>query len=83
MNIPDPELRKTEKKCKLLAEIQESFQHVIYDLERRYGAVVRAQMIRPVVGGGAAEEKVVLTEVERDSSCRNTDTDPPVSQQAR
>lgn len=68
MNIPEPELLRAEKKCNVLAEIQESFQHVIDDLERRYDAVVRAQIIRPVVGGGAAEERVMLTEIKKDGS---------------
>jgi hypothetical protein len=64
MNIPTPELRKAERKCNILAEIDEDFSHVIEDLERRYKADIRVQVIRPVVGGGVGSEQIILTEVE-------------------
>lgn len=63
MNIPALELRKAEKKCNILAELEEDFRHVIDKLEERYGVKVRVQVIRPVVGGGAAPERIVISEI--------------------
>lgn len=65
MNIPASELRKAERKCNILAEIQEDFRHVIDNLERRYGSNIRVQVIRPVIGGGAGPERIILVEVHR------------------
>ena len=63
MNIPTLELRKAEKKCNILAEIGEDFRHVIDNLEQRYGVKVRVQVIRPVVGGGAGSERIIISAV--------------------
>jgi hypothetical protein len=65
MNVPTIELRKAEEKCTILAEIEEDFRHVIDDLERRYETNIRAQIIRPVIGGGAGPERIILVEVQR------------------
>jgi hypothetical protein len=65
MNIPKPELQDAEKKCNILAEIGEDFSHVIEALMRQYDASVRVQVIRPVIGGGAGSEQIILTEIER------------------
>lgn len=64
MNIPAMELRKAEKKCNILAELEEDFRHVIDKLEERYGVKVRVQVIRPVVSGGAGPERIVISEIE-------------------
>ena len=65
MNIPKPELQDAEKKCNVLAEIGEDFSHVIEALMLQYGASVRVQVIRPIIGGGVGPEQIILTEVER------------------
>jgi hypothetical protein len=65
VNVPELELQNAERKCNILSEIEEDFHHVIRDLERRYGAVIRVQIIRAIVGGGAGRQRVVLSEVER------------------
>ncbi len=64
MNIPALELRKAEKKCNILAELDEDFRHVIDKLERRYGVKLRVQVIRPVVGGGAGPERIIISAIE-------------------
>jgi hypothetical protein len=64
MNIPAPELQKAEKKCNILAELDEDFRHVIDNLERRYGVKLHVQVIRPVVGGGAGSERIVISVIE-------------------
>lgn len=65
MNVPEFEVRNAERRCNILSEIQEDFRHVIDDLERRYGAMIRVQIIRPIAGGGAGRERILLSEVER------------------
>ncbi|HTU47098.1 MAG TPA: hypothetical protein VMF91_18700, partial [Bryobacteraceae bacterium] len=64
MNIPELELRKAEKKCTILAELEEDFRHIIDNLERRYRVKVRVQVIRPVVGGGAGSERIIISVIE-------------------
>jgi hypothetical protein len=64
MNIPALELRRAEKKCNILAELDEDFGHVIDKLERRYGVKIRVQVIRPVVGGGAGPERIIISVIE-------------------
>jgi hypothetical protein len=68
MNIPAIELRKAERKCNILAEIEEDFRHVIDDLERRYETNIRVQVIRPVIGGSAGPERIILAEVHRSNA---------------
>jgi hypothetical protein len=65
MNIPASELREAERKCNMLADIGEGYLHIIDDLERRYNAEVRVQIIRPVVGGGAGPRRIILVQIER------------------
>ncbi|HEX4166428.1 MAG TPA: hypothetical protein VHZ55_13250 [Bryobacteraceae bacterium] len=65
MNIPKPELLDAEKKCNILAEIGEDFSHVIEALMSQYDASIHVEVIRPVIGGGAGPERIVLTETER------------------
>jgi hypothetical protein len=62
--IPALELRKAEKKCTILAELEEDFRHIIDNLERRYGVKVRVEVIRPVVGGGAGSERILLSAIQ-------------------
>jgi hypothetical protein len=64
MNIPLFELRKAERKCNILSEIDEDFRHVVDDLERKYEAIVDVLIIRPVVGGGVGPVRIVLSELE-------------------
>jgi hypothetical protein len=71
--IPAPELRKAEKKCTILVELEEDCRHIIDNLERRYGAKVRVQVIRPVVGGGAGPERIVISAIEEvDAQAKET-----------
>jgi hypothetical protein len=65
MNIPASELREAERKCNTLADIGEDYLHIIDNLERRYSAEVRVQIIRPVVGGGAGPKRIILVQIER------------------
>ncbi len=64
MNIPVLELRKAEKKCNILAELDEDFRYIIDNLERRYDVKLHVQVIRPVVGGGAGSERILLSVIE-------------------
>jgi hypothetical protein len=68
VNIPRLELLNAEHKCNMLAEIDESFQYIIENLERRFGVNVRVQMIRPVIGGGAGQKQIILSEIHNVSS---------------
>lgn len=73
MNIPPVELRKAETTCNILAELDEDFRHIIDSLERRYGVKVRVQVIRPVVGGGAGPERIIISVIEEvDAQIRET-----------
>jgi hypothetical protein len=65
VNIPEVVLREAERKCNVLSEIKEDFQHVIDDLEQRYGAMIHVQIIRPVIGGGAGPVRIILSQIER------------------
>jgi hypothetical protein len=65
MHVPRIELLKAEEKCTILAEIDKDFRHVIDDLEQRYETNIRVQIIRPVIGGGAGAERIILVEVQR------------------
>ena len=65
MSVPLAELRNAERKCNILAEVEENFRHVVDDLERIYKTNIRVQVIRPVIGGGAGSERIVLTEIQR------------------
>lgn len=51
----------------MLAQMAENFQHIVDDLEHKYGVDVRVQIIRPVIGGGAGQERVILTEIQKAS----------------
>jgi hypothetical protein len=62
--IPELELRKAEKKCTILAELDEDFRHIIDNLERRFGVKVHVQVIRPVVGGGAGSERILISAIQ-------------------
>jgi hypothetical protein len=64
MNIPPPELQNAERKCNILAEIEEDFSHVIDGLEQTYRANIRVTVIRPVTGGGAGPERILLSEID-------------------
>ncbi|HEX3685605.1 MAG TPA: hypothetical protein VHU83_23930 [Bryobacteraceae bacterium] len=43
---------------------REDFLHVVNELQRRYSAIIRVQIIRPIIGGGAGPEQIILAEVE-------------------
>jgi hypothetical protein len=60
--IPTEELHRTEAKCTALLGLQEDYRHVIRDLEQNYGASVREQPVRRIVGGGAGPEEILLEE---------------------
>jgi len=62
--IPELELRKAEKKCTILAELDEDFRHIVDNLERRYGVKVRVQVIRPVIGGGTGSERILISVIQ-------------------
>jgi hypothetical protein len=64
MNIPPPDLQNAERKCNILAEIEEDFSHVIDGLEQTYRANIRVTVIRPVIGGGTGPERILLSEID-------------------
>lgn len=64
MKIPESELYTAQRKCTILAEIKEDYQHVIRALEAKYGVAVRVQTVRPVIGGAVGSEKILLSEME-------------------
>ncbi|MBV8827976.1 MAG: hypothetical protein JO108_01975 [Acidobacteriaceae bacterium] len=64
MKIPPTELHNAERKCNILAEIQEDFSHVVDGLEQTYRANIRVTVIRPVIGGGAGPERILLSETD-------------------
>ncbi len=68
MKIPPSELVSVGKKCTILAELKEDYRHVIEALERRYEVLVSVQVVRPVIGGGAGPEQIVLSEMDNTPS---------------
>jgi len=64
MKIPPSELLGAGRKCTILAEIKEDYRHVIEALERHYEVAVSVQVVRPVVGGGAGLEQILLFEID-------------------
>jgi hypothetical protein len=73
MNIPEPELQNAERKCNILAEIDEDFAHIIDRLQRKYQANIRVTVIRPVIAGSAGPERIILEEVEKLAPGRQVD----------
>jgi hypothetical protein len=63
--IPAEELRRTEAKCTALFGLQEDYHHVIDSLEENYEAKIRERHVRPIIGGGAGPEQILLEEDER------------------
>jgi hypothetical protein len=68
MKIPASELLGAGRKCTILAGLKEDYRHVIEALERHYEVVVSVQVVRPVVGGGAGPEQILLSEMDNKTS---------------